>query len=793
MKRQAKRFFAVLMLLFLAVTAASPVAYADEDPVAAVTAQLQALDTLQEMQDARLNYPAGGGHYDINTTNGDTIASHLAARTGYETYVSEMFAARLAAQQAYDALTEEQKAQVDPELAALLTEELSTVWNFETCTVTPRFDEYQFEAVRCGTGYAYEVSNHMIAGNIPQTFILVDTSDGKTSWTADGPYVPGESNYEVLYCCDVETGMAYDTDYRRLNLEDSSYYSEAQAMKIRGILQNAYPYVTIEEMKQRMIEGGLDAEFVASLTRSDIISAVQMAVWTYANTDTLEEQNYGYFATINVPVNDNIYFHALHDFTNECWDWLPGKRQRTFDAMAQYRVNNLIWYLCNQEAVAADEDSVVISSIDITRAELLPGGEEDLYEVGLYVHLNGKAKAEDDLVVTVTSFSENEDGTRNITDTVSYTLAAENKIGMMVEARAGDTIEAVVEGTQFVENNVYFYEGEGGRDVSQCLVGVSSGETHVRAVESLEFRRDINMGLRIYKTANGSGLPISEIEFRIYNVTLEEGEILGEKPTEEEIARFAVEENLAASVITDVTGYAAAELPEGTYMVVEIHNADKVLACVDPFYVSVPMPVEKEIPGEDGSVEIVIEYEDIVSVYPKNEPVVPPPPPPPPPPPGALKGSFTIVKHEDGDETAVLDGAEFHVFRPAEAGDTDTRIITVNGRDLAVVQIMDGDEPLTLVSGEDGKAVSPELACGIYYVVEVKAPRGYKLLSEPVCVTVQPDTVTDAETYYIPNSRGPLLPETGGMGTKLLLVIGSAAVIGAGVLLVSRRRMRGAE
>jgi len=58
---------------------------------------------------------------------------------------------------------------------------------------------------------------------------------------------------------------------------------------------------------------------------------------------------------------------------------------------------------------------------------------------------------------------------------------------------------------------------------------------------------------------------------------------------------------------------------------------------------------------------------------------------------------------------------------------------------------------------------------------------------------VQPDTVTDAETYCIPNSRGPMLPETGGMGTKLLLVIGSAAVIGAGVLLVSRRRMRGAE
>ena len=40
--------------------------------------------------------------------------------------------------------------------------------------------------------------------------------------------------------------------------------------------------------------------------------------------------------------------------------------------------------------------------------------------------------------------------------------------------------------------------------------------------------------------------------------------------------------------------------------------------------------------------------------------------------------------------------------------------------------------------------------------------------------------------------RGTLLPSTGGMGTTIFYVLGSILVLGAGVLLVARKRM-GAE
>lgn len=92
------------------------------------------------------------------------IARHDAARMGYEAYVDTMFAARIAAQNAYDALTPEQKSQIDPSLVAKLNDELPTVFNKATLPVTPGDDEYTFEAVDGGLGYGYDCGSS--AGNL---------------------------------------------------------------------------------------------------------------------------------------------------------------------------------------------------------------------------------------------------------------------------------------------------------------------------------------------------------------------------------------------------------------------------------------------------------------------------------------------------------------------------------------------------------------------------------------------------------------------------------------------------
>ena len=780
---KAMRWLCACIALIL-LLGSVPIAAAAEvtDPqVQQVITQLEAIDTLQQIQDNRNNYKVNTGHYDTGTTDPAVAEDHEAVRAAYEAYVSEMFAKRTAAQNAYNALTDSQKQQIPQELVDKLSNSLPTVFNAQTLPVTPSDDEYQFEAVRGGAGYGYEVSNYMVSGEIPQTFILVDTSDGKTSWTPDGFYVPGQSNYEVLYCCDVETPMAYTTDYKRVNLEDSNYFSEDSANHIRGILTNCYPYVTLDEMKSRLINMGMKAEFVNEISRSDAISAAQMAIWTYANT--FEDGSYGYFASVDITRNTGIYFTALHDHTNEIWEWLPQKQRRSYDARAEYRVNMLAYFLCQMPPVAAQPDSTIASELKVTRALVEEKGDGS-YQVGAYVNLQSGGAEEDSLKVIMASYRENADGSRTLIDRTVRFADGESRLSMGVTAWPGNIIEVTLEGSQETAKDVYFYEPRGGRYASQSLVGVSMGETRVYDVETFTFDELGEMGLRIYKTVKDSGEPISDIVFNIYKVETEQDEFVSATPTPEEYERYAVAENLVASLTTDETGYAGQTLDPGMYLIEELPNA-KVKAPVDPFYVWIPMRVNHE--EEDGTTRV--ETINIVSVYPKNEPPEVPPPPPPPPPPKVV-GQFAISKYDKDDSSVKLAGAKFAVYTAAKEGDANVETVTVNEIQYSVVPVLIDGVPLVLETDESGSAISPELECDTYLLVEIEAPNGYLALDEIKSVTVVANTVQDLTWIEIPNTRGYLLPETGGIGTTAFTATGIALVAVAFTLLTWKKRCR---
>ena len=794
-------FLAVLLmagLLSVGVLAADTT----EDPVQAVIDQLEAIDTLQQMQDKRRETIRNWDKYNVYTTDESIINRHETARAEYETYVDTMFAARLAAQQAYDALTAEQQSQIDPTLVAKLDDELDTVFDWRTRTLVPRYDEYSYEVVY-DSGLCYETSNHIGAGyinskgsltgtEIPAMFLLVDTADGATSWTPDGLYVPGESNYEVVYCCDIQTGLKDGEHYKRVNLEDSSYYDPATARHIRKIVESSYPYITLDEMKDDLLAAGMSQAFVDSVNRSDVIAAVQFAIWAYANAyDDYISDMTRYGATYDVTRNAEGYMDPIHDYTNELWDWwMVGTGSASYDARAEYRVNMLKYYLCNLGEKEADSDEIVITDVDVARADLVPG-TDDTYRLGMYVYLDGGSE-NDDITITATSYSTNEDGSLSVTATSGRRVNGDSEYEFTLRAKVGDTIKVEVEGTQYVSKGAYLYEPEGGRGTSQTLVGVSMGSTNVYAEETFTFEEDIEQGIRIYKTSTTDHKPISDITFSVYRVEPEEGETVGETPSAEEIAKYAVAENLAGSVKTDVSGYASLALDEGLYLVVEEHNTDKVLKPVDPFYVPIPMAVDSGRVNEDGSV--IVEYLNVVSLYPKNTPTPPPDvPPPSPPPPPRVEGNFGVRKHDAEDNTILLEGAQFKVYRAATEEDTVTETVTSEGVEYAVVPVTVNGAEVILTTGKDGTAVSPMLPCGVYFVVETKAPSGYNLLEEAVSVMVSPSGVMEMQTVSIANERGVWLPETGGIGTTIFMVAGGVLVLAAVVLLVTKKRMKGSE
>lgn len=112
-------------------------------------------------------------------------------------------------------------------------------------------------------------------------------------------------------------------------------------------------------------------------------------------------------------------------------------------------------------------------------------------------------------------------------------------------------------------------------------------------------------------------------------------------------------------------------------------------------------------------------------------------------------------------------------------------------------------------TNENGAAEFLGIADGTYYLVEFAAPNGYNRLDKPQVVTVagenadttengKKENIADATGKYdvaknstadVENNSGSVLPSTGGIGTTIFYIVGAILVIGAGVLLVTRRRM----
>lgn len=91
------------------------------------------------------------------------------------------------------------------------------------------------------------------------------------------------------------------------------------------------------------------------------------------------------------------------------------------------------------------------------------------------------------------------------------------------------------------------------------------------------------------------------------------------------------------------------------------------------------------------------------------------------------------------------------------------------------------------------------LEAGTYYLKETKAPNGYNRLTSPIKIEIkQKDDGTqqiifnnkEVTTVGVLNEKGSLLPQTGGMGTTLIYLIGGALVLGSGIVLVNKKRAK---
>ena len=148
-----------------------------------------------------------------------------------------------------------------------------------------------------------------------------------------------------------------------------------------------------------------------------------------------------------------------------------------------------------------------------------------------------------------------------------------------------------------------------------------------------------------------------------------------------------------------------------------------------------------------------------------------------------------------------LAGAKFKLYTDAQCKDKNVVKVKVkeNGTDYIVGETDSNNNVMT--SGTEVFNING-LKAGIYYLKEIEAPKGYNKLANPIKITIsQNDAKNQVVTVSVDtnpvdevgveNKTGTVLPSTGGAGTTMIYLIGGALVLGSGVVLVTKRRVKG--
>lgn len=163
---------------------------------------------------------------------------------------------------------------------------------------------------------------------------------------------------------------------------------------------------------------------------------------------------------------------------------------------------------------------------------------------------------------------------------------------------------------------------------------------------------------------------------------------------------------------------------------------------------------------------------------------------------------FDIIKTDSSMK--VLNGAKFELYDAQTAGNKIDLVKVSDGVYRVATAAEKRAEGFTSAVIDAGKATVKGLdADTTYWLEETEAPAGFNKLAGRVEVKMGSSNLTTTMTgdtwatvnggVQITNQSGTVLPSTGGMGTTLFYILGSVLVIGAVVLLVSKKRMSKAE
>lgn len=159
--------------------------------------------------------------------------------------------------------------------------------------------------------------------------------------------------------------------------------------------------------------------------------------------------------------------------------------------------------------------------------------------------------------------------------------------------------------------------------------------------------------------------------------------------------------------------------------------------------------------------------------------------------------TYKVVINKLDQDKKALEGAEFKLYKIINNEETEVSAAKLNadGTEFTFEGLDDGTYVLKETKTPDGyNTISPiTFKIAASHDVESENPTLTDLNGNPVSGTIEFTKNTDAGslTADVINNKGSVLPSTGGAGRVAIYVIGAILVIGGGIVLVTKKRVRG--
>lgn len=381
-----------------------------------------------------------------------------------------------------------------------------------------------------------------------------------------------------VYCTDVAVGLDNDSNFRRINLEDSTYAGSA-AGKLRSVYLKGFPHTGLEDLAEA---AGLEA-----LTVGEAVAATQLAIWNTAHGAQMTVTDF--CRSFDTQWNSQ----GVTEHFDECYaEIAEGYADAGNQELIRARMEKVFRYLMDLEPTAPTGAVASCSSFQSWDAQVTENGD-GTSQVTATATVDVALNEGDELTLTA-MVGDHTASCALFSGLHEYTLTIVN----VPSDIARGAITLAIDGVQSL-GDVYLFDAVGQRGDSQSLIGYTENALPVHAQVNANDRI-----LNIYKSADGVGL--QNIFFDIYYVcSVEEyvngrvvlgtgvveldGEQYFSAPTEADVAKY-IRGLPFATVSTDENGCASFNFgngSDGIYIVAERENS-LTTGAISPFFVAIP-------------------------------------------------------------------------------------------------------------------------------------------------------------------------------------------------------------